>query len=168
MMEPIEIGSPGGYACLRIAEFLQPLRLREYFPYRCSSFKNIRREKKCWRDNGQNIAATVERMEEHIMFVRPPRWGKSLFLDMLKCYLYIKEENNFDTLLNGTDIYSMRNQLRCKNQYYVMHFNLSIEVDDNGGVAAMKQCLRERYKMKSPHSANVMVSTSSRRLETAL
>ena len=100
----------------------------DYFPYGCANFKKMRMHGKYWKDNSRHIAETVEKKEQHQIFRRPPRWGKSLFLDMLACYLDCKEIDNFDRLFGGTEIFAIREQLVHKNKYHVMRFDLSVDV----------------------------------------
>ncbi len=76
------------------------------------------------------------------MILKSPRWGKSLFLDMLKCYLDLNGADRFDMLFKGTEIYAMKDGLRCKNLYYVMQFDFSIEV--KGALKVVDHCLSER------------------------
>ena len=137
----VNIGLAGGYLLL-----LLPLCDQEYFPYGSTTFSKIRAEKKYWKDNSRHIAMTVEKMDDHVMLLRPPRWGKSLFLDMLKCYLDIKEAARFDMMFGGTEIYAMKDALRCRNRYYVMRFDFSIAVED-GDFTVMKQRLTERIQL---------------------
>ncbi len=122
-----------------------PLRPGDYFPYGCSGFAKIRTKNLFWKDNSRHIATTVERNYEHMMILRPPRWGKSLFLDMLKCYLDRNEADRFDMLFSDTEIYEMKDRLMCKNLYYVMKFDFSIEVDSN--LEVIKHRLSERIQL---------------------
>jgi hypothetical protein len=101
----------------------------DYFPYGCANFKQIRIGGKYWKDNSRHIAKTVEKDVQHQIFLRPPRWGKSLLLDMLACYLDCKEIDHFDQLFGGTEILAMREQLMHNNKYHVMRLDLSIDVD---------------------------------------
>jgi hypothetical protein len=142
----LNIGLAGGDLRSPIDVLPLPHCKREYFPYGCTTFTKIRHYKHFWKDNSRHIALTVERMDDHVMFLRPPRWGKSLFLDMLNCYLDFKEADNFDMLFQGTEIYAMKNQLQCKNQYYVMRFDFSVSVDV-GDSAAIEQRLSRRIQL---------------------
>jgi hypothetical protein len=117
----------------------------KHFPYGCSSFSLIRKENLFWKDNSRHIMM-IEQMNDHVMFVRPPRWGKSLFLDMLKCYLDINEADSFEMLFRGTEIYAMKDELECKNRYYVMRFDLGIAVE-GGDFAMMQHRLSQRIQV---------------------
>jgi hypothetical protein len=136
----------GGYACSQNDGPKLPNCEREYFAYGCTTFAKIRRQKHFWKDNSRHIATTVERMEDHVMFLRPPRWGKSLFLDMLKCYLDVMDADKFEMLFEGTEIYTMKKQLRCKNRYYVMRFDFSIAIE-GGDLALIEHRLSERIQL---------------------
>jgi hypothetical protein len=142
----LNIGVAGGNVCSQNNGSQLPHCKREYFPYGCTTFAKIRKQKHFWKDNSRHIATTVERMEDHVMFLRPPRWGKSLFLDMLKCYLDFKDADNFDMLFEGTEIYAMKKQLKCRNRYYVMRFDFSIAVE-GGDWAVIEHRMSERIQL---------------------
>jgi hypothetical protein len=61
------------------------------------------------------------------MFLRPPRWGKSLFIDMLACYLDYKAAEKFDVLFGDTEIVTQGYKLKHRNQFHVIHFDLSVD-----------------------------------------
>jgi hypothetical protein len=64
---------------------------------------------------------------DHQMFLRPPRWGKSLFIDMLACYLDHKLAKKFDVLFGDTEIVTKGYKLKHKNQFHVILFDLSVD-----------------------------------------
>ena len=88
----------------------------DFFPSGDSSFEGIRRQRQFWCDNSNFIFDLVENKEAHQLLVRPPRWGKSLFLDMLHCYLDINQKDQFDELFGGTKIYRRKDELEHRNR----------------------------------------------------
>ena len=126
-------------------EFPSPQCRADYFPYGSASFKAIRIQKQYWKDNSRHIASIVETNYRHRIFLRPQRWGKSLFLDMVSWYLDIAALDRFEELFSGTDIASMDGKKEHRNQYHVIWFDLSIDVDC-GDPQRIKVLLDEEIK----------------------
>lgn len=92
-------------------------------PYGMTDFERIRREDYYYVDKTRYIAE-VERVGSYIFLMRPRRFGKSLFLDVLYDYYDIKRAEQFDELYGGTYIHSHATPERGK--YMVMKFNFSV------------------------------------------
>ena len=69
-------------------------------PYGVSDFKTIRMEGLYYVDKTEYLAKMEER-DRFVFFVRPRRFGKSLFLDMLRLYYDRNEKENFEKLFGG-------------------------------------------------------------------
>ena len=69
-------------------------------PYGIADFKRIRNEGYYYVDKTEYLAK-MEVRDSFVFFVRPRRFGKSLFLDMLRCYYDRSEEANFEKLFGG-------------------------------------------------------------------
>ena len=67
-------------------------------PYGVSDFKTIRTEGLYYVDKTEYLAKMEER-DRFVFFVRPRRFGKSLFLDMLRLY-YDLEMNKGSSIQN--------------------------------------------------------------------
>ncbi|KOA18167.1 putative AAA-ATPase [Clostridium homopropionicum DSM 5847] len=69
----------------------------------------------------------IEKLENYhspyIFFLRPRRFGKSLFTSILANYYDIKEEENFNKLFGET--YIGKNPTKEKNSYYILKFNFT-------------------------------------------
>ena len=89
--------------------------------------------------NSRYIFDLVELDEQHQLFLRPPRWGKSLFMDMLHCYLDVNAAKDFDKLFQGTDIHKCKADLRDNNKYHVMKFDFSVPVTNTDVMAINKE-----------------------------
>lgn len=69
-------------------------------PYGVSDFRRIRNERYYYVDKTEYLAKMKER-DSFVFFVRPRRFGKSLFLDMLRLYYDRNEKENFEKLFGG-------------------------------------------------------------------
>ena len=69
-------------------------------PYGVADFKTIRTEGLYYVDKTEYLAKMEER-DRFVFFVRPRRFGKSLFFDMLRLYYDRNEKANFERLFGG-------------------------------------------------------------------
>ena len=91
-------------------------------PYGISDFKQLRRENLYYVDKTMYI----ERMEQagHFLFlIRPRRFGKSLFLNMLSAYYDIEGKEEWDKLFSG--LYVHDRPTREQGTYQVLKFDYS-------------------------------------------
>ena len=90
-------------------------------PYGISDFKRIRNEDYIYVDKTKYI----QKLENYPMaiYVRPRRFGKSLFTSMISYYYDLSEKENFEELYKGLYIYD--NPTENKNKYYILKFNFS-------------------------------------------
>ncbi len=72
-------------------------------PYGIFDFKRIRTEGYYYIDKTGYIP-TLEQAGSFLFFVRPRRFGKSLFINMLRCYYDLAEKDNFEKLFGGLAI----------------------------------------------------------------
>lgn len=92
-------------------------------PYGISNYAQVVREGKYLVDKTMYL----ERMEQagnFLFLIRPRRFGKSLFISMMKSYYDIEERENFDTLFGDT--YVGKHPTPECNQYQVLHLDFSI------------------------------------------
>ena len=66
-------------------------------PYGVSDFRRIRNEGFYYVDKTRYLALMEER-DSFIFFVRPRRFGKSLFLSMMECYYDLNAKKDFKKL----------------------------------------------------------------------
>ena len=78
-------------------------------PYGICDFKQVRKENKYLVDKSM-FFERMERAGNFLFLVRPRRFGKSLFLNMLEAYYDINEKDNFQEL---------------RNKYQVLHLDFS-------------------------------------------
>ena len=94
-------------------------------PYGVSDFKTLRQEGLYFVDKSGYIR-TLELCGRFLFFVRPRRFGKSLFLSMLRCYYDLAEEGNFDALFGDLDI--GKNPTDNRNRYQVLTLDFSVVI----------------------------------------
>lgn len=94
-----------------------------YFPCGKSNFKILRKEGYVYVDKTAYIEKLENLRKQSIHFLRPRRFGKSLFTSMLACYYDVNMSDEFDEIFQGTYIYDHPTQKR--SQYYVLKFNFS-------------------------------------------
>ena len=96
-------------------------------PYGIADFRQIRKENLYLVDK----TMFFERMENagHFLFlVRPRRFGKSLFLDMLEAYYDINEKDNFQELFKG--MYVADHPTPEQGEFQVLHLDFSMVGSD--------------------------------------
>ena len=98
------------------------METRRKIPYGLSDFKRLRSEGYYFVDKSKYIH-TLELCGSFLFFVRPRRFGKSLFLSMLRCYYDIAEKENFDALFGDLDI--GREPTEYRNRYQVLTLDFS-------------------------------------------
>ena len=91
-------------------------------PYGISSFKQVREEGLYLVDKSM-FFEQLELAGNFFYIVRPRRFGKSLFLNMLEAYYDINEKDNFDKLFAG--LYVADHPTGNRNKYLVMHLDFS-------------------------------------------
>ena len=91
-------------------------------PYGIANFKRIRTEGYYYVDKTEYLAK-LESRDSFVFFVRPRRFGKSLFLDMLRLYYDRNESRNFETLFGGLWIGS--HQTPNRNRYLMLKLDFS-------------------------------------------
>ena len=106
-------------------------------PYGVSDFKTIRTEGLYYVDKTEYLAKMEER-DRFVFFVRPRRFGKSLFLDMLRLYYDRNERENFEKLFGG--LWIGAHPTSNRNRYLMLKLDFS-EV----GKGAVGQTLDEQF-----------------------
>ena len=91
-------------------------------PYGISNFKQVRSENKYLVDKTMYFEK-MEQAGNFLFLVRPRRFGKSLFLNMLEAYYDVNEKNAFEELFRG--LYVADHPTENRNKYQVMHLDFS-------------------------------------------
>ena len=90
-------------------------------PYGISGFETIRKEGFKYVDKTKYIR-NIE-TERYCMYVRPRRFGKTLFTTTLNAYYSIDKKDEYEQLFKGLEIYD--NPTEKRNSYYIMNFDFS-------------------------------------------
>ena len=91
-------------------------------PYGVSKFEELRRAGRYLIDKTDYIAK-LEARADFLFFVRPRRFGKSLFVDMLRCYYDQNKKKDFELLFG--DLKIGKNPTKHANQYQVLALDFS-------------------------------------------
>ncbi|MCP4661941.1 MAG: AAA family ATPase, partial [bacterium] len=100
------------------------------FPYGIADFEKIRRKGMFYLDRTAGIRH-VERLGQTLVFLRPRRFGKSLWLRTLATYYDLRLAEDFDTLFGNLDV--GREPTPERGSYFVLLWNFS-EVSARGSV----------------------------------
>jgi hypothetical protein len=101
-------------------------RATPLFPYGEKDFKQIRDANQFFVDNTRFIPL-LEQNGDKMFFVRPPRFGKSLFVDILAHYYdCATSATEFDALFRGLDVHKQPTQFA--RSYFVLKLDFSIDV----------------------------------------
>ncbi|MGE5341205.1 MAG: AAA family ATPase [Candidatus Omnitrophota bacterium] len=92
-------------------------------PYGNADFNSFPVKNLYFVDKTQYIRR-IEEKGDFLFFIRPRRFGKTLFLSLMGDYYDIAQKDQFDTLFEGTDI--QKNPTTEKNKYLVFKVNFSL------------------------------------------
>ncbi len=91
-------------------------------PYGISDFQQLRREGKYYADKTMFLQ-TMELTGNFLFLVRPRRFGKSIFLSMMRSYYDINEDERFDELFSGLYVHEHPTENRAKYQVLFLDFS---------------------------------------------
>ena len=92
-------------------------------PKGISNYEDIVRENRIYVDKTMYIEKLEKLSDKTIMFLRPRKFGKTLFTSTLECYYDINKQDRFDELFKNT--YIGKNPTNNKNKYCILRFNFS-------------------------------------------
>ncbi|MCQ2394255.1 MAG: AAA family ATPase, partial [Kiritimatiellae bacterium] len=98
-------------------------------PYGISDFKRIRGEGYYYVDKTEYLAK-LESRDSFVFFVRPRRFGKSLFISMMQCYYDRLEKADFEKYFAG--LWIGAHPTANHNKYLVLMLDFS-KIDGTGG-----------------------------------
>jgi hypothetical protein len=90
-------------------------------PYGVSNFEDLKLDENYFIDKTRFISLLES--YKYVFFIRPRRFGKSLFLSMLQSYYDIAKKDKFEFLFKDTDI--GKNPTPEKNSYLIMRLDFS-------------------------------------------
>jgi hypothetical protein len=97
-------------------------RSRPFFPGN-AAFSNFFNEPGTIVADKTHFIALLEKNPFQYMFLRPRRWGKSTFLNMLAAYYDVKTEDSFQEIFGGLHIGSAPTESR--NSHLILLFDFS-------------------------------------------
>ena len=92
-------------------------------PYGVASFEQLRNENLYYVDKTMYLPL-LENMSNYLFLIRPRRFGKSVFVSMMRDYYDIAKADRFDTLFDGLWIKDHPTPL--KNTFQMIYFDFSI------------------------------------------
>ena len=92
-------------------------------PYGISNYEELITEDYYYVDKTMYIKKLEDLPEKRIMFLRPRKFGKTLFTSTLEYYYDINATDKFEKLFKNT--YIGENTTNLKNSYYILRFNFS-------------------------------------------
>ena len=92
-------------------------------PYGISNYQELIEDNYYYVDKTQYIEQLENLVEKRIIFLRPRKFGKTLFTSTLENYYDIKKANKFEQLYKDT--YIGKHPTKLKNSYHILRFNFS-------------------------------------------
>ena len=92
-------------------------------PYGISDYERIVENNYYYIDKTMYIEKLENLPEPYIMFLRPRKFGKTLFTSTIENYYDINKKEKFQELFGET--YIGKNPTKLKNSYYILRFNFS-------------------------------------------
>ncbi len=134
-------------------------------PYGISNYKEIINLNAYYVDKTKYIEL-LEQRERYLFFVRPRRFGKSLFVSMLETYYDIHEKENFDKYFGS--LYIGQNKTKDANKYLILKLDFSTVITEQGSdmiiksfdekvvnsVSSFMQKYKDIYKKDLPQDKN--------------
>ena len=91
-------------------------------PYGISDFNQLRNENSYFVDKTPYLPL-IEQMPNYLFLIRPRRFGKSVFLSMMRTYYDIQQRDNFDKYFG--DLWIGAKPTKQRNSYQVLYFDFS-------------------------------------------
>ena len=92
-------------------------------PYGISNYEELVKDGYYYVDKTMYIEQLENLAEKRIMFLRPRKFGKTLFTSTLENYYDTKKKDEFEILYGDT--YIGKKTTKLKNSYYILKFNFS-------------------------------------------
>ena len=118
-------------------------------PYGISDYERIMENDYYYVDKTRYIEKLEDLPAPYIMFLRPRKFGKTLFTSVLENYYDVKKEDKFEKLFGET--YIGKNPTRLKNSYYILRFNFS------GIDTTNEETTMQGFKDKVVSSINIFI-----------
>jgi hypothetical protein len=130
-------------------------------PYGNADFHDIRTGNFFYVDKTSYIEKLEQLNAKYLFFIRPRRFGKSLFLSMLENYYDLNKKDKFGRLFG--DLYIGKNPTERKNKYFILRLNFSgLDTSDNIGlkrsfIQTFKNAAIKFFNTYSMHFENMLM-----------
>ncbi|MCP4659264.1 MAG: AAA family ATPase [bacterium] len=114
-------------------------------PYGIADFHRIRTQGLVYVDRTSHIR-DLERLGSILVFLRPRRFGKSLWLQTLAEYYDLRRADEFDALFG--DLAIGRDPTPLRNRYLVMRWNFS-QISARGSVDQIAESIRRHVRSRA-------------------
>jgi hypothetical protein len=114
-------------------------------PYGIADFRRIRQQGMVYVDRTSYLHA-IERLGSALVFLRPRRFGKSLWLQTLANYYDLRRAGEREELFGG--LAAGHEPTPLANRYFVLQWNFSV-VDPSGSVEQIAASLREHVSSRA-------------------
>lgn len=145
-------------------------QLIKQIPATDSDFSEIIRNNNYYIDKTRYIHYFEESQRKFAVFLRPRRFGKSLFLSTLHYYYGIEHKNSFQELFGSYFIGDPKNTTTTANSYYILRFDFSgiytqnkdtLQKDFTARVFAGISSFLDRYGLNSDKLAKDKIDSTS-------
>lgn len=118
------------------------------FPYGIADFRRIRREGMVYVDRTAYVRE-LEKLGSTLVFLRPRRFGKSLWLQTLATYYDLRHAGDFNEIFDGLDVASGESgPTPLRNRFFVLQWNFSL-ITARGGVESIAEGLEEHVRSRA-------------------
>ncbi len=118
------------------------------FPYGIADFRRIRQQGRVYVDRTAHIR-DIERLGDVLVFLRPRRFGKSLWIQTLANYYDLGREDEFEKLFGDLAIANDRaGPTALRNRYFVLQWNFS-NVNPGGNVGQIAESLNKHIRSRA-------------------
>ncbi len=109
-------------------------------PYGISNYEELIEDGYYYVDKTKYIEKLESLPEKRIIFLRPRKFGKTLFTSILENYYDVRKIEKFEKLFGET--YIGKNPTKLKNKYHILRFNFS-GIDTTDGESTIRGFKRE-------------------------
>ena len=115
-------------------------------PYGQINFKSIIESNALYIDKTKYIVELESGLDlKNSFYLRPGRFGKSLFTSMLDYYYAVDHKDEFEELFGN--LYIGKNPTKNRNRYYILKFDFSgIDIENDATIEVMKETFCKKVK----------------------
>ncbi|MCK6604039.1 MAG: ATP-binding protein [Ignavibacteriaceae bacterium] len=99
--------------------------MKKRIPSKTANYADLINENGYYVDKTRFIEILERMSDKYVFFLRPRRFGKSLFLSLLEHYYGVQHSDKFERLFSGYFIGQAGNTTPLKNSYYILRFDFS-------------------------------------------